>query len=187
MANHYVPNLTLGPLVCQALRAYGITAPIDVHLMMKPVDDLILSFAKAGASSWSIHPEATEHLDRSIALIREQGCKAGMALNPATPLTALTHVLEKLEKILIMTVNPGFAGQAFIPSSLPKIQQAKRLIEQSTLAIHLQVDGGVTTNNIASIAQAGADMFVAGSSIFNSDDYASTITQMRQAAAGKVV
>lgn len=179
MDNHYVPNLTIGPMVCQALRSYGINAPIDVHLMVKPVDRIIGDFAEAGASYISIHPEATEHLDRSLQLIRELGCKAGLVLNPATPLNCLDHVMDKLDLILLMSVNPGFGGQKFIPSTLPKLTAARQLIDASGSDIRLEVDGGVKVDNIAAVAAAGADMFVAGSAIFNTNDYQQTIAQMR--------
>jgi ribulose-phosphate 3-epimerase len=179
MDNHYVPNLTIGPLVCEALRKYGISAPIDVHLMVKPVDRIIPDFAKAGASLISFHPEASEHVDRSIGLIREQGLKAGMVFNPATPLNWLDHVIDKLDLILIMSVNPGFGGQSFIPGALDKLREARRRISASGRPIRLEVDGGVKVDNIRAIAAAGADTFVAGSAIFNSPDYAATIAQMR--------
>ena len=181
MDNHYVPNLTVGPLVCEALRKYGIKAPIDVHLMVKPVDQLIHDFAKAGASNITIHPEASEHIDRSLSLIRELGCKAGLAINPATTLDCLTHVLDKLDLILIMSVNPGFGGQSFIPSALEKIKATRKLIGNGKYSIRLAVDGGVKVDNIGSIAKAGADMFIAGSAIYNQKDYTKTITDMRKA------
>ncbi len=187
MDNHYVPNLTIGPLVCQALRDYGIEAPIDVHLMVSPVDRLIEDFAAAGASYITFHPEASEHVDRSLQLIRSLGCKAGLVFNPATPLTWLDYVLDKVDMVLLMSVNPGFGGQAFIESAVPKLDQARRLIDDSGLDIRLEVDGGVKTGNIRRIAEAGADTFVAGSAIFGSDDYAATIAAMRAelaAAAG---
>lgn len=179
MDNHYVPNLTIGPMVCQALRNHKITAPIDVHLMVSPVDQLILDFAKAGASYISFHPEATEHVDRSLQLIRDQGCKAGLVFNPATPLHCLEYVMDKLDVILLMSVNPGFGGQKFIPSTLKKLEKVRKLIDNSGHRIRLEVDGGVGVNNIREIADAGADMFVAGSAIFNSDDYGATIQAMR--------
>ncbi len=179
MDNHYVPNLTIGPLVCEALRKYGITAPIDVHLMVKPVDRIIPDFAKAGASVISFHPEASEHVDRTIGLIREHGLQAGLVFNPATPLNWLDHVIDKLDLILIMSVNPGFGGQSFIPGALDKLREARRRIAASGRAIRLEVDGGVKVDNIRAIAEAGADTFVAGSAIFNAPDYASTIAQMR--------
>lgn len=179
MDNHYVPNLTIGPMVCQALRNYGITAPIDVHLMVEPVDSLVPQFAKAGASIITFHPEASRHIDRTLQLIKEQGCQAGLVFNPATPLTYLDYVLDKVDVILLMSVNPGFGGQKFIPATLEKLAAARKIIEQSGLPIRLEVDGGVTVDNIADIAAAGADMFVAGSAIFNSPDYAKTIQAMR--------
>ncbi len=179
MDNHYVPNLTIGPMVCKALREYGVTAPIDVHLMVSPVDRLIGDFAKAGASFITFHPEASNHVDRSLQLIRDQGCKAGLVLNPATPLDCLTYVMDRLDMILVMSVNPGFGGQKFIPSALQKLRELRRLIDNSGYDIRLEVDGGVTVDNIGEIAGAGADMFVAGSAIFNSSDYASTIKAMR--------
>lgn len=179
MDNHYVPNLTIGPMVCQALRNYGITAPIDVHLMVEPVDSLVPQFAKAGASIITFHPEASKHIDRTLQLIKEQGCQAGLVFNPATPLTYLDYVLDKVDVILLMSVNPGFGGQKFIPATLEKLAAARKIIAQSGLPIRLEIDGGVTVDNIADIAAAGADMFVAGSAIFNSPDYASTIAAMR--------
>lgn len=179
MDNHYVPNLTIGPMVCKALRDHKITAPIDVHLMVSPVDQLILEFAKAGASYISFHPEATDHVDRSLQLIRDQGCKSGLVLNPATPLEHLEYVMDKLDVILLMSVNPGFGGQKFIPSTLRKLEKVRKLIDDSGHHIRLEVDGGVGVNNIREIADAGADMFVAGSAIFGSDDYAKTIAAMR--------
>jgi len=179
MDNHYVPNLTIGPLVCEALRNYGVTAPIDVHLMVRPVDRIIPDFAKAGASWISFHPEASEHVDRTIELIREQGCHPGLVFNPATPLTWLDHTIDKVDMILLMSVNPGFGGQRFIPSALPKLQQARSRIAASGRDIRLQIDGGVKIDNIGAIAAAGADTFVAGSAIFGSKDYRATITAMR--------
>jgi ribulose-phosphate 3-epimerase len=179
MDNHYVPNLTIGPLVCEALRRHGISAPIDVHLMVKPVDRIIPDFAKAGASLVSFHPEASEHIDRSLQLIRDSGCKAGLVFNPATPLHYLDYVMDRIDLILIMSVNPGFGGQSFLPSVLPKIREARRRIEASGRDIRLQVDGGVKVDNIAEIAAAGADTFVAGSAIFNAPDYADVIARMR--------
>ena len=179
MDNHYVPNLTIGPMVCKALRNYGITAPIDVHLMVKPVDSLIPQFAQAGASIITFHPEASEHVDRTIQLIKEQGCKVGLVFNPATSLNYLDHVIDKLDTILIMSVNPGFGGQSFIPHTLEKLRQAKQRIVESGRDIRLEVDGGVKVDNIADAAQAGADMFVAGSAIFNQPDYQVVIEQMR--------
>ncbi len=179
MDNHYVPNLTIGPMVCKALRDFGIQAPIDVHLMVKPVDRIIPDFAKAGASLITFHPEASEHLDRSIQLIKDQGCQAGLVFNPATPLHYLDHVLDKLDVILLMSVNPGFGGQSFIPGTLPKLRQVRRLIDESGLDIRLEIDGGVKVDNIREIAEAGADMFVAGSAIFSQPDYKQVIDQMR--------
>ncbi|MGA1072425.1 MAG: ribulose-phosphate 3-epimerase [Pseudohongiellaceae bacterium] len=179
MDNHYVPNLTIGPMVCSALRNYGITAPIDVHLMVSPVDQMIVDFAKAGASYITFHPEATNHIDRSLQLIRDHGCKAGLVFNPATPLHCLEYLMDKLDVILLMSVNPGFGGQKFIPSTLRKLTQVRKLIDESGHKIRLEVDGGVGVQNIRKIAEAGADMFVAGSAIFNSDDYAKTIKAMR--------
>ncbi len=184
MDNHYVPNLTIGPLVCEALRKHGITAPIDVHLMVKPVDRIIPDFAKAGASYISFHPEASEHIDRSIGLIHEQGCKAGLVFNPATPLSFLDHVLHKLDLVLIMSVNPGFGGQSFIPGALDKLRHVRKLIDASGRDIRLEVDGGVRADNIGEIAAAGADTFVAGSAIFNAPDYAGVIALMRANCAG---
>ena len=180
MDNHYVPYLTIGPMVCQALRNHKITAPIDVHLMVTPVDQLILDFAKAGASYISFHPEATQHIDRSLQLVRDQGCKSGLVFNPGTPLHCLEYLMDKVDVILLMSVNPGFGGQKFIPSTLKKLQQVRKLIDSSGHRIRLEVDGGVGVNNIREIADAGADMFVAGSAIFNSDDYAETIAAMRE-------
>jgi ribulose-phosphate 3-epimerase len=179
MDNHYVPNLTIGPMVCKALRDHGITAPIDVHLMVSPVDQMIQDFAKAGASIISFHPEATQHVDRSLQLIRDLGCKAGLVLNPATGIDCLEYVMDKLDLVLVMSVNPGFGGQKFIPSALKKLALIRNLIDESELDIRLEVDGGVTVHNIAEIAHAGADMFVAGSAIFNSADYRATIAAMR--------
>ena len=188
MDNHYVPNLTIGPLVCAALKPH-VRIPIDVHLMVKPVDRIIPDFAKAGAGLISFHPEASEHVDRTIALIRECGCKAGLVFNPATPLGHLDHTLEKLDFVLLMSVNPGFGGQQFLPSVLPKIAEARRRIDAAAKAsgreIWLEVDGGVKTDNIAAIARAGADTFVAGSAVFGSKDYAATIRGMRAQLAGK--
>ena len=183
MDNHYVTNLTFGPMICRALREYGVAAPIDVHLMVKPVDALIESFAAAGASWISFHPEASEHVDRSLQLIRDAGCKAGLVLNPATPLNHLYHVMDKLDHVLVMSVNPGFGGQSFIPSALEKLSLVRDLIETSGQEIRLEVDGGVKTGNIGEIAAAGADTFVAGSAIFGSPDYAATIGAMRAAIA----
>jgi ribulose-phosphate 3-epimerase len=178
MDNHYVPNLTVGPLVCAALRPH-VKLPLDVHLMVKPVDSLIPEFAKAGANIISFHPEASDHVDRTIALIREHGCKAGLVLNPATPLSCLDHTLEKLDMVLLMSVNPGFGGQKFIASVLPKIAEARKRIAATGKDIWLEVDGGIKTENIADVARAGADTFVAGSAIFGSKDYAATIRAMR--------
>jgi ribulose-phosphate 3-epimerase len=178
MDNHYVPNLTVGPLVCQAIRPHT-TAPIDVHLMVKPVDALVPAFAKAGADIISFHPEASEHIDRTLSLIREHGCRAGLVFNPATPLSYLDHVMDRLDLILIMSVNPGFGGQSFIESALDKLRLARQRIDASGRDIWLEVDGGVKTDNIARIAAAGADTFVAGSAIFNSPDYRATIDAMR--------
>ncbi len=180
MDNHYVPNLTIGPLVAQALRSHGIEAPLDVHLMVKPVDRIIGDFAEAGATYISFHPEASEHVDRSLQLVRESGCKSGLVLNPATPLSWLEHVLDKVDLVLLMSVNPGFGGQSFIESTLAKLAAARKLIDDSGHAIRLEVDGGVKVNNIGRIAAAGADMFVAGSAIFGSDDYRATIAAMRE-------
>ncbi|WP_067709866.1 MULTISPECIES: ribulose-phosphate 3-epimerase [unclassified Erwinia] len=179
MDNHYVPNLTMGPMVLKALRDYGITAPIDVHMMVKPVDRLIPDFANAGASYITFHPEASEHLDRSLQLIKEHGCKAGLVFNPATPLSYLDYVMDKVDVILLMSVNPGFGGQSFIPGTLNKLRQVRRLIDQSGYDIRLEVDGGVKVENIAEIAAAGADMFVAGSAIFGQPDYKKVIDNMR--------
>tara|TARA_Y100001956_G_scaffold82426_2_gene103277 strand:- start:4659 stop:5342 length:684 start_codon:yes stop_codon:yes gene_type:complete len=183
MDNHYVPNLTFGPMVCKALRDYGIEAPIDVHLMVKPVDALIPEFAKAGASIITFHPEASEHIDRTISLIKEHGCQAGLVFNPATPLHYLDYVMDKLDVILLMSVNPGFGGQSFIPQTLDKLKQVRERIDASGRDIRLEIDGGVKVENIAEIAAAGADMFVAGSAIFNQPDYAQVITQMREELA----
>lgn len=179
MDNHYVPNLTIGPMVCKALRKHGITAPIDVHLMVKPADRLIGDFIEAGASWITFHPEASEHIDRSLQMIRDGGCKAGLVFNPATPLHYLDYVMDKLDVILLMSVNPGFGGQKFIPSTLDKLAEVRRRIDASGLPIRLEVDGGVTVDNIGEIAAAGADTFVAGSAIFNTSDYQATITKMR--------
>lgn len=179
MDNHYVPNLTMGPMFCKALRDYGIIAPIDVHLMVSPVDELIPAFAKAGASNISIHPEATLHLDRSLQLIKDHGCTAGIVLNPATPLNCLDYVLDKVDIILLMGVNPGFGGQSFIPHTLSKIKQVRERIDQIGRDIRLEIDGGVKVDNIAEIARAGADMFVAGSAIFGAPDYKTVIDAMR--------
>ncbi|MGD1977185.1 MAG: ribulose-phosphate 3-epimerase [Gammaproteobacteria bacterium] len=183
MDNHYVPNLTIGPMVCEALRNYGIEAPIDVHLMASPVDSLIDDFAAAGATFITFHPEASEHVDRSLQLIRDKGCKAGLVFNPATPLNWLDYVLDKVDMVLIMSVNPGFGGQKFIPSALTKLSEARRMIDQTGRDVRLEVDGGVKVDNIGEIARAGADTFVAGSAIFGSADYADTIRRMREAVA----
>ena len=183
MDNHYVPNLSMGPMVCQSLRDYGITAPIDVHLMVKPVDRIIPDFAKAGASIITFHPEATEHLDRSIQLIKDHGCKAGLVFNPATPLHYLDYVLDKIDVILLMSVNPGFGGQSFIPSTLDKLREVRAIVDASGFDIRIEVDGGVKTDNIREIAAAGADMFVAGSAIFNQPDYKAVIDDMRDELA----
>jgi len=185
MDNHYVPNLTVGPLVCAALKPH-VKLPLDVHLMVKPVDAIVPEFAKAGASIISFHPEASDHVDRTIALIREHGCKAGLVLNPATPVSWLDHTLEKLDLVLLMSVNPGFGGQKFIASVLPKIAEVRRRIDALKRDIWLEVDGGIKTDNIADVARAGADTFVAGSAVFNSKDYAATIRDMRaQLAAAR--
>ena len=183
MDNHYVPNLTFGPMICDALRNYGITAPIDVHLMVKPVDDLIETFANAGASYISFHPEASEHIDRSLQLIIDSGCKPGLVFNPATPLHYLDHVMDKLHHILIMSVNPGFGGQKFIPSTLDKVRAVKQRVLESGYDIRIEIDGGVKVDNIRDIAEAGADMFVAGSAIFSQDDYGEVIDAMRKELA----
>jgi ribulose-phosphate 3-epimerase len=179
MDNHYVPNLTIGPMVCAALRKHGVTAPIDVHLMVSPVDQMIMDFAKAGASYITFHPEATQHIDRSLQLIRDQGCKSGLVLNPGTSLNCLDYLMDKIDVILLMSVNPGFGGQKFIPSTLKKLREVRKLVDEADHPIRLEVDGGVNVENIAEIAAAGADMFVAGSAIFGSDDYAATIAEMR--------
>ena len=180
MDNHFVPNLTIGPLICEALVDYGIKAPIDVHLMVEPVDRIIPDFAQAGASYITFHPEASRHVDRSLALIRDHGCKAGLVFNPATPLNWLVHVIDKVDMVLIMSVNPGFGGQAFIPTALDKLREARQMIDASGLEIRLEIDGGVKVDNIGEIAAAGADTFVAGSAIFGSDDYVKTIAAMRE-------
>jgi len=179
MDNHYVPNLTIGPMVCKALRDYGVTAPIDVHLMVQPVDDLIRMFADAGASYITFHPEASQHVDRSLQLVRDLGCKAGLVLNPATGLDSLDWVLDRLDMLLLMSVNPGFGGQKFIPSTLDKLKQARKMIDESGLDIRLEVDGGVGVANIREVAEAGADTFVAGSAIFSQPDYKQVIDKMR--------
>jgi ribulose-phosphate 3-epimerase len=184
MDNHYVPNLTIGPMVCKALRKHGVTAPIDVHLMVKPVDRIIGDFIEAGASYITFHPEASEHIDRSLQMVRDGGCKSGLVFNPATPLHYLDHVMDKVDMILLMSVNPGFGGQKFIPGTLDKLREARKRIDDSGLDIRLEIDGGVGINNIAEIAAAGADTFVAGSAIFNTDDYKATIDKMRAELAG---
>ncbi len=188
MDNHYVPNLTIGPLVCEALRKHGVTAPIDVHLMVEPVDRLVPDFAHAGATLISFHPEASQHVDRTLGLIREQGCQTGLVLNPATPLSWLDHTLEHLDLVLLMSVNPGFGGQRFIPSTLDKLRAVRARIDAQVAAggrpVRLEIDGGVKEDNIAAIAAAGADTFVAGSAIFGAKDYATVIAQMRRAIAG---
>ena len=180
MDNHYVPNLTIGPMVCEALRKHGVTAPIDVHLMVSPVDDLIRMFIDAGASYITFHPEATNHIDRSLQLIRDGGGQAGLVFNPATPLHYMDHVMDKLDMVLMMSVNPGFGGQKFIPGTLDKLREARKRIDASNYNIRLEIDGGVKTENIREIAEAGADTFVAGSAIFNTDDYKTTIDAMRE-------
>ena len=179
MDNHFVPNLTIGPMICDALRKHGIEAPIDVHLMVEPVDRIIPDFAKAGASYITFHPEASRHIDRSLALIRDEGCKSGLVFNPATPLDCLEYVIDKVDMVLLMSVNPGFGGQKFIPSALDKLRQARKIIDDSGLEIRLEIDGGVKVDNIGEIAAAGADTFVAGSAIFGSEDYAATIAAMK--------
>ena len=183
MDNHYVPNLTIGPMVCEALRKHGIEAPIDVHLMVEPVDELVPQFARAGASLISFHPEASRHVDRTIQLIREHGCQAGLVLNPSTPLGQLHWTLDKLDMVLLMSVNPGFGGQSFIPHVLDKVRQVREMIDASGRDIRLEVDGGVKVDNIGEIAAAGADTFVAGSAIFGSPDYRETISRMKAYAA----
>ena len=183
MDNHYVPNLTIGPLVCEVLRKHGVSAPIDVHLMVKPVDRIIPDFAKAGASLISFHPEASEHVHRTIQLIHASGCKAGLVFNPATPLDYLDHVLDELDLVLIMSVNPGFGGQQFIPSALDKLRRVRGMIDRSGRDVRLEIDGGVKVDNIAEIARAGADTFVAGSAIFGQADYAAVIAAMKQAVS----
>lgn len=180
MDNHYVPNLTFGPVICRALRNYGIEADIDVHLMVRPVDDLVRSFAEAGASYITFHPEASDHVDRSLQLIADLGCKAGLVLNPASPLSHLDYVLDKLDMVLLMSVNPGFGGQKFIPGMIDKIRRARHLLDGCDKSIRLEVDGGVTLDNLAVIARAGADTFVAGSAVFGSDNYRQTIQKMRE-------
>jgi ribulose-phosphate 3-epimerase len=183
MDNHYVPNLTIGPLICEALRKHGVTAPIDVHLMVKPVDRIIPDFAEAGATYITFHPEATEHIDRSLQLVRDCGCKSGLVFNPATPLDHLKYVMDKLDMVLLMSVNPGFGGQKFIRSALTKLRDARKLIDESGLPIRLEIDGGVKVDNIREIAAAGADTFVAGSAIFSTSDYQATVQAMRSELA----
>ncbi|GHA05792.1 ribulose-phosphate 3-epimerase [Oceanisphaera arctica] len=183
MDNHYVPNLTIGPMVCKALRDYGIQAAIDVHLMVKPVDSLVPQFAEAGASIITFHPEASDHIDRTLGLIKEQGCQAGLVFNPATPLSYLDYVMDKVDVILLMSVNPGFGGQSFIDGTLDKLRQVRRRIDESGRNIRLEIDGGVKVDNIRAIAEAGADMFVAGSAIFSQPDYKTVIDQMRSELA----
>ena len=183
MDNHYVPNLTIGPMVCTALRKHGVSAPIDVHLMVEPVDDLIAMFADAGATYITFHPEASRHVDRSLQLIKQKGCKAGLVLNPATPVDVIKHVLPQLDMLLLMSVNPGFGGQSFIPYTLDKLREARTLIDDAGLETRLEIDGGVNINNIGEIARAGADTFVAGSAIFNQPDYAAVISAMREQLA----
>ena len=184
MDNHYVPNLTIGPLVCEALRKHGVTAPIDVHLMVQPVDRIVPDFAKAGATYISFHPEASGHVHRTVQLIKSLGCKAGLVLNPATPIEVLDWVLDELDLVLLMSVNPGFGGQAFIPSALEKLRRVRERIDRSGRDIRLEIDGGVKADNIGEIAAAGADTFVAGSAIFNAPDYGDVIARMRAAVAG---
>jgi len=184
MDNHYVPNLTIGPLVCEALRKHGVTADIDVHLMVKPVDRIIPDFAKAGATWITFHPEASEHVDRTLQSIKDEGCKAGLVFNPATPLEHLKWVIDKVDMVLLMSVNPGFGGQSFIPYVLDKLREARKLIDESGRDIRLEIDGGVKVDNIAMCAEAGADTFVSGSAIFGTDDYKATIDKMRAALAG---
>jgi ribulose-phosphate 3-epimerase len=189
MDNHYVPNLTIGPLVCEALRKHGVTAPIDVHLMVKPVDRIVPDFAKAGATYITFHPEATEHIDRTLQLVRDNGCKSGLVFNPATPLSHLTYVMDKIDMILLMSVNPGFGGQSFIPSALTKLREVRRMIDESGYDIRLEIDGGVKASNIREIKAAGADTFVAGSAIFGAakdgdpNRYDTIIRQMREELA----
>jgi ribulose-phosphate 3-epimerase len=186
MDNHYVPNLTIGPLICEALRKHGVTADIDVHLMVKPVDRIIPDFAKAGASYITFHPEASEHIDRSLQLIRDNGCKSGLVFNPATPLDYLKYVIDKIDMILLMSVNPGFGGQSFIRAALGKLQEARQIIKESGRPVRLEIDGGVKVDNIGEIAAAGADTFVAGSAIFGARDYKATIAAMRAEIARAV-
>jgi len=183
MDNHYVPNLTIGPLICEALRKHGVTAPIDVHLMVKPVDRIIPDFAEAGATYITFHPEASEHVDRTLQLVRDNGCKSGLVFNPATPLDYLKYVMDKVDMVLLMSVNPGFGGQKFIPNTLSKLRDARKLIDESGYNIRLEIDGGVKVDNIREIAEAGADTFVAGSAIFNTEDYKATIGAMREELA----
>jgi len=183
MDNHYVPNLTIGPLICEALRNHGVEAPIDVHLMVKPVDRIIPDFAKAGATYITFHPEASEHVDRSLALVRDSGCKSGLVFNPATPLEYLKYVLDKVDMVLLMSVNPGFGGQKFIPATLDKCREARKIIDESGYDIRLEIDGGVKVDNIREIAAAGADTFVAGSAIFGTEDYHATVQAMRDELA----
>ena len=183
MDNHYVPNLTIGPLVCEALRKHGVTAPIDVHLMVEPVDRIVPDFAKAGASLISVHPEASRHVHRTVQLIKSHGCKAGLVLNPGTPVEVLDYVLDELDMVLLMSVNPGFGGQAFIPSTLDKLRRVRERIDASGRSIRLEIDGGVKVDNIGEIAAAGADTFVAGSAIFNAGDYADVVSRMKAAVA----
>jgi ribulose-phosphate 3-epimerase len=185
MDNHYVPNLTFGPVICSALRKYGITAPIDVHLMVEPVDDMIAMFAEAGATYITFHPEASRHIDRSLALVKEHGCKSGLVLNPATPIDSIKQVLPQLDMLLLMSVNPGFGGQKFIPYTLDKLREARAMIDALELSTRLEIDGGVTVDNIAEIARAGADTFVAGSAIFNQNDYKVVIDKMRAELANR--
>ena len=184
MDNHYVPNLTIGPMVCEALRRHGVTAPIDVHLMVQPVDRIVPDFAKAGASMISFHPEASAHVHRTVQLISASGCKAGLVLNPATPVEVLDYVLEELDMVLLMSVNPGFGGQAFIPSTLEKLRRVRGMIDRSGREVRLEIDGGVKADNIAEVAAAGADTFVSGSAIFGAGDYADVIGRMKAAVAG---
>jgi ribulose-phosphate 3-epimerase len=187
MDNHYVPNLTIGPMVCKALRSHGVTADIDVHLMVSPVDRIIGDFAEAGASYITFHPDATTHLDRSLQMIRDAGCKSGLVFNPAAGLDALKYVMDKVDMVLLMSVNPGFGGQSFIPATLDKLREARALIDESGLDIRLEIDGGVSAGNIREIAEAGADTFVAGSAIFNADSYEAVIAQMRSELAAAAV
>ncbi|MCZ8131951.1 MAG: ribulose-phosphate 3-epimerase [Steroidobacteraceae bacterium] len=183
MDNHYVPNLTIGPLVCEALRKHGVTAPIDVHLMVKPVDRIVPDFARAGATYITFHPEASEHVDRTIGLIREHGCRPGLVFNPATPLAWLDYAIDRIDLVLLMSVNPGFGGQQFIPGALAKLREARERIRASGREIRLEIDGGVKVDNVGEIARAGADTFVAGSAIFGAKDYAATIRRMREEIA----